>query len=116
MSSSEFFVRTKYGTYLEHHTLVWAFLNEKPVIFQCENYYIYNQNQGIWENVTLDALTTQVAIYCNEIEANSWEVEYRNKVMEELKVSLATNKYVSKSTDNLLCLSNGILDILTGER
>lgn len=115
MWDSGIFLDNKSGAQLNYYKLVRAYLEGKHVTIRQDIYYSYNSNLGIWESTTLDELTTQIAVYCNKLKADSWEIEHRSSVAETLKVLVAEQEQNFHSTEYTLCLSNGIFNLLTGE-
>ena len=115
MFTCNFFTYSKRGFTLDPYTLVRAFLNGRHGTFYNEDFYLYNSNLGIWEKESLEDLTTQVAVFCNSIVPDSWSIDYRSSVKEVVRVILTENQYDFASTDYILCLTNGVFDILTGE-
>ena len=115
MWTSSIFLDKKCGVQIDSYSLVRAYLQGKHVTLHQNIYYIYNANLGTWESTTLEDLTTQIAVFCNKLKADSWEIEHRSSVAEALKVTIASNQQTFLSTEYMLCLSNGIFNILTGK-
>ena len=98
---------------VNHHVLVEKFFKKHKCVKVDNKYFVYDKTKGIWCFHTADELVDRIAKYCNKLYPDSWESRYRKKVLEEVRIKIDDQREFL-DTDNLICLSNGVLCIETG--
>ena len=96
---------------LNPQTLVKVFLQEYSVCFCNKEFYIYNEDSGLWEKKDKTEMKKLIAGLLSEKELRLWKPKFRDRILEYLDIYVKDYSYNEGKHRYLLALKNVILDL-----